>query len=114
MTFSVLTGLVGPVVVAMRGDLDISSVPAVRERLLSLLRPGACRLVIDVSAVRYADASGLAVLVSTQPVHLNGYRDHIDRYLVPSIGRITLADLTGKRLQACFTSSPASAPGTER
>jgi anti-anti-sigma factor len=38
----------------------------VRERLLSLLRPGACRLLIDMSAVRYADASGLAVLVSTQ------------------------------------------------
>jgi hypothetical protein len=32
----------------------------------------------------------------------HGYRDHIDRYLIPSIGRITLADLTGKRLQACF------------
>ncbi len=27
---------------------------------------------------------------------------HIDRYLVPSLGRITLADLTGRRLQACF------------
>ena len=34
---------------------------------------------------------------------LHGYRDHIDRYLIPSIGRITLADLTGKRLQACFS-----------
>jgi len=66
VTFSVLTGLVGPVVVAMRGDLDIASAPAVRERLLSLLGPGAGRLVIDMSAVRYADASGLAVLVSTQ------------------------------------------------
>jgi hypothetical protein len=33
---------------------------------------------------------------------LHGYRDHIDRYLIPSLGRITLADLTGKRLQACF------------
>jgi anti-anti-sigma factor len=38
----------------------------VRERLLSLLRPDASRLVIDMSAVRYADASGLAVLVNTQ------------------------------------------------
>ncbi len=37
-----------------------------RERLLSLLRPGASRLVIDMSAVRYADASGLEVLVSTR------------------------------------------------
>jgi anti-sigma B factor antagonist len=53
-------------VVALRGDLDIASVPAVRERLLSLLRPGASRLVIDMSAVRYADASGLVALVSTR------------------------------------------------
>ena len=37
-----------------------------------------------------------------RPSTLHGYRDHIDRYLIPSIGRITLADLTGKRLQACF------------
>jgi anti-sigma B factor antagonist len=56
----------GAVIVALGGDLDIASASAVRERLLSLLRPGACRLVIDMSAVRYADASGLAVLVSTQ------------------------------------------------
>jgi anti-anti-sigma factor len=37
----------------------------VRERLLGLLRPGAIRLVVDMSAVRYADASGLEVLVNT-------------------------------------------------
>jgi len=38
----------GETVAALEGDLDIASVPAVRERLLSLLRPGACRLVIDI------------------------------------------------------------------
>jgi anti-sigma B factor antagonist len=53
-------------VVALGGDLDIGAVPAVRERLLGLLRPGASRLVIDMSAVRYADASGLEVLVNTR------------------------------------------------
>ena len=37
-----------------------------------------------------------------RPSTAHGYRDHIDRYLIPGIGRITLADLTGKRLQACF------------
>jgi anti-anti-sigma factor len=66
VTFAVMTAPDGAVIVAIGGDLDIASAPAVRERLLSLLRPGACRLVIDMSAVRYADASGLAVLVSTQ------------------------------------------------
>jgi Phage integrase, N-terminal SAM-like domain len=38
-----------------------------------------------------------------RPSTAHGYRDHIDRYLIPSIGRITLADLTGKRLQGCFS-----------
>jgi anti-anti-sigma factor len=66
VTFTVLTALDGTVIVAIRGDLDLASAPAVRERLLSVLDPGACRLVIDMSAVRYADASGLAALVSTQ------------------------------------------------
>jgi anti-sigma B factor antagonist len=66
VTFTVLTGPDGAVIAAIGGDLDIASAPAVRERLLSLLSPGACRLVIDMSAVRYADASGLAVLASTQ------------------------------------------------
>ena len=66
MTFAVLTAPDGVVIVAISGDLDIASAPVVRERLLSLLRPGACRLVIDMSAVRYTDASGLAVLVSTK------------------------------------------------
>ena len=66
MTLTALTGPDGAVIVALTGDLDIASAPAARERLLSLLRPGACRLVIDMSAVRYADASGLAALVSTQ------------------------------------------------
>ena len=63
-----LTAAVAPgeAVAALEGDLDIASVPAVRERLLSLLRPGACRLVIDMSAVRYADASGLEALVNTR------------------------------------------------
>jgi anti-anti-sigma factor len=66
MTVTALTAPDGAVIVILAGDLDIASAPAARERLLSLLRPGACRLVIDMSAVRYTDASGLAVLVSTK------------------------------------------------
>lgn len=49
-------------VVTLSGDLDIASAPALREGLLKLLRPGASRLVIDLSVVGYADASGVAVL----------------------------------------------------
>jgi len=53
------------VIAALSGELDIACAPALREQLLGLLRPAGGRLVIDLSAVSYADASGLAVLVGT-------------------------------------------------
>jgi integrase len=37
-----------------------------------------------------------------RPSTVHSYRDHIERYLIPSLGRITLADLTPRRLQAAF------------
>ena len=36
-----------------------------RGKLIVMLSPAASRLIIDLSAVSYADASGLAVLVAT-------------------------------------------------
>jgi anti-anti-sigma factor len=59
------TGHGGYTIVALRGDLDIASAPGLREQLLTLLRRAASRLIIDLCAVGYADASGLAVLVSS-------------------------------------------------
>ena len=52
----------GYVIAALSGELDIACAPALREKLLGSLRPAASRLVIDLSRVSYADASGLAVL----------------------------------------------------
>jgi anti-anti-sigma factor len=49
----------------LSGELDIVCVPTLREQLLSLLRPDASRLVVDLSRVNFCDASGLAVLVGT-------------------------------------------------
>lgn len=53
----------GYIVVTISGELDIASAPVLRERFLGLLRPGASRIVIDLSGVTFCDASGLAVLV---------------------------------------------------
>jgi anti-anti-sigma factor len=53
------------VIAVLSGELDIASAPALREQLLGLLTPATSRLIIDLSAVSYADASGLAVLVGT-------------------------------------------------
>ena len=55
----------GCVIAALSGELDIACAPALREKLLGSLRLAASRLVIDLSRVSYADASGLAVLVGT-------------------------------------------------
>lgn len=59
----VCAGNGGCKVATLRGDLDLASAPVVREGLLELLRPRASRLIIDLSVVGYADASGVAVLV---------------------------------------------------
>jgi anti-anti-sigma factor len=64
LTLSVRT--VGSSAVAeLTGELDITWSPGLREQLLGLLRRRSNRLVLDLSAVTYCDASGLAVLVGT-------------------------------------------------
>jgi anti-anti-sigma factor len=55
----------GTTIVKLSGELDIACVPALRERLLGMLRPSATRLVVDLSKVSYCDARGLAVLIGT-------------------------------------------------
>ena len=52
-------------VAALSGELDFASVPELRDQLLGVLRPDACRLIVDLSQVSFCDASGLAVLVGT-------------------------------------------------
>jgi anti-anti-sigma factor len=53
----------GITIAELAGELDLASAPALREQLLSLLRPGSSRLLIDLSRVSLCDTSGLAVLV---------------------------------------------------
>jgi anti-sigma B factor antagonist len=56
----------GYLVAVLSGGLDVTRAAVVREQLLRLLRPSASRLVLDLSLVSHVDASGLAVLVSTE------------------------------------------------
>ena len=56
----------GDVTIAeLAGELDIASVPALREQLVGLLRPRSSQLVVDLSKVVFCDASGLGALVRT-------------------------------------------------
>jgi anti-anti-sigma factor len=58
--------LPGYTIAGLRGALDISTAPALRERLLGMLSPGLKQLTIDLSEVSSGDVAGLAVLIGTQ------------------------------------------------
>ena len=53
-------------VLRLDSDLGLAAASALRLRLLSALRPGTKRLVVDLSRVQSCDPAGLAVLISTQ------------------------------------------------
>ena len=53
-------------VVRLDGDLGLATASALRLRLMSALRPGTTRLVLDLSRVQSCDPAGLGVLISTQ------------------------------------------------
>ncbi|MEU7000414.1 STAS domain-containing protein [Nonomuraea sp. NPDC046570] len=53
-------------VVHLRGEIDIFTSNAMRERLLHALRSDPSMLVCDLSGVSFCDTSGLAVLVGVQ------------------------------------------------
>ncbi|MFC5747545.1 STAS domain-containing protein [Actinomadura rugatobispora] len=59
-------GRPGHTIVALHGDLDIASAPALREHLLATLHHSARLLIIDLGEVSFCDATGLAVLIGTQ------------------------------------------------
>jgi anti-anti-sigma factor len=88
----------GITIAKLSGELDVACVPALREQLVRLLRPGSSRLVIDLSKVSHCDARGLAVLIGTgrrarllggflrlaavspqvdQVLHITGLRQHL-------------------------------------
>jgi anti-sigma B factor antagonist len=87
----------GYVIAALSGELDIACAPALREKLLGSLRPAASRLVIDLSRVSYADASGLAVLVGAgrRAALLGGFL----RLAAPTAAVDTVLRITGLHRQ---------------
>ncbi|GAB3962781.1 STAS domain-containing protein [Actinoallomurus acanthiterrae] len=58
--------LPGHTVIAIRGDLDIATTAAVRDRVLAVVKDTTTPLIIDLSEVSFCDASGLAMLVGTK------------------------------------------------
>jgi len=62
MTVSTRDGL-GCAIVAARGDVDISTSPDLREALGRVVAEGNRAVVVDLSAVKFIDSTGLGVLV---------------------------------------------------
>ena len=56
----------GWTVVQVAGEVDISGVSALRERLQRLVTEGCLRMVVDISRVDFCDSTGFAVLVATR------------------------------------------------
>jgi anti-anti-sigma factor len=83
----------GYTIVAISGEIDIARAPMLREQLLGLLRPGASRLVIDLSGVTFCDASGLAVLVGV--ARRAGLLGGVLRLAAPAPLMSTVLRLTG-------------------
>ncbi|PZG56272.1 anti-sigma factor antagonist [Spongiactinospora gelatinilytica] len=55
-----------PTTVRLYGEIDIFTSAALRRRLLEELKRSTSLLVLDLSAMTFCDASGLAVLVGIQ------------------------------------------------
>ena len=51
-------------VLALRGEVDVSSAPRLRQRLVELATEGRAWVVVDLSAVEFLDSTGLGILVS--------------------------------------------------
>ena len=103
----------GYTIAAIRGDLDIASVPALREQLLGLLQPHASRIVADLSGVTFCDASGLAVMIgdSRRARLLGG----VLRLAAPSPPVVTVLRLTGLDRQfEIFATVPAATSAPAR
>jgi anti-sigma B factor antagonist len=53
----------GSVVLTIAGELDIATVPVVRDRLTALTEAGARRVVVDLRDVSFMDSTGLAAFI---------------------------------------------------
>ncbi len=70
-------------VVRMSGELDLGTVPIVRQRIADALGGGCVNVVLDMSHVAYADSSTFSLLV------------WLDRELEPKGGKLVLAGADG-------------------
>jgi anti-sigma B factor antagonist len=88
----------GPVLLRLRGELDVHGAPTLRGQLLDLM-PERLPLVVDLNALDFMDSSGLAVLLALRSrarangwsVTVRGARGRV-RELLERTGTLTLVE----------------------
>ena len=91
----------GTSVVALTGDVDLQTSPAVRQKLLACLETSK-RLVADLGAVSYIDSSGVASLVEAFQVS----RKKGAYFALASVSPAAMRVLSLARLDKVFTIHP--------
>ena len=79
-------------VVAVSGELDIATAPALRDRLDTAIKDGRQRLVVDLRAIDFLDSVALATIVHA-------------RKELPEQGRLALVVEPGSYVMLIFQSS---------
>jgi len=54
----------GETVVAVTGELDVTTAPELRERLTALIGAGSTTILLDLAGVTFVDSTALSVLVA--------------------------------------------------
>ncbi len=88
----------GGAIVALTGDVDLQTSPAVRQKLLESLEKHK-RIVVDLSAVNYIDSSGVASLVEAFQVS----RKKGASFSLASVSAAAMRVLSLARLDKVFT-----------
>jgi anti-anti-sigma factor len=55
-----------PLIVEIRGELDVLSAPGLRDELLRVIRRRGPRLALDLAGVTFIDCAGIGVLLATR------------------------------------------------
>ncbi len=92
-------------VLAPTGDIDISTVPALRRRIESLRRDGVRRIIVNCDGVSFIDSTGVAFLLS------------VARELFAAHGLLSMVDVSPnvmRFLQIACLADPLHASSSER